>query len=88
MRSGSKSSINETVKNYISIIKPAACLVENWYFTWSKWVQAASTAVADHDCPIDFFTANLEAQLGNNPNKPARELSAAHRMGDLKLANS
>lgn len=56
--------------------------------TRSKWLQAASTAVADHDFPIEFDTIILEAHLGSNPTDAILKLSKAERIEDLKSTNS
>lgn len=52
--------------------------------TFVKCEQAASTAVADHDFPIDFFTINLNALIGKTPVNATIQQRATDRVGDLQ----
>lgn len=52
--------------------------------TFTKWEQAASTALADHVFPSDCLTITLKADTGNNPNNATMELRAVDRTEDLK----
>lgn len=53
--------------------------------TFSRWEQRASTAVEDHELPIEFDTKSMEALLGNKLKSATLELRAAQRIGDLNM---
>lgn len=55
-----------------------------FHFTFSKWEQAASQAVLDHDFPIVFLTTKLEARIGNTPNSATKEENKVDSSGDLQ----
>lgn len=48
-------------------------------------MQAALTAVPDHELPRDLETINLKALWGNNPKVAIVKLTAADMIEDLKL---
>jgi len=53
-----------------------------WKFTFTKWEQAASTAVGDHELPSVFFTINFD-HLGISPSIATIELTNEDRKPDL-----
>jgi len=55
-----------------------------WKFTFTKWEQAASTAVADQELPNVFFTINFD-QLGISPSIATIELTNEDSKLDLKI---
>jgi hypothetical protein len=55
--------------------------------TCSKWLQAASIAVSDHELPRDLDRINLKVHWGSNPKDATLKLSKADKMEDLKVTN-